>query len=181
MRWKVNKNKGGNNQRLYIKFGFFLLTMVHFYLNLWILYEILNKITVHIFKLSSNHSFFWSASNHFQLFKSTSWDKNGFGYHLKSQLYKQALEAISGMFLARARQTHFSSYLPIYFREKQNIGKSFNIFHIATAFLICFLGRACESLSYVCKYLLFYLPCCLCIKFQGIDFFRREIQNEIHK
>ena len=61
------------------------------------------------------------------------------GCQLKSQLYKQALEAISGMFLARARQTHFSSYLPIYlFPGKQNIGKSFNIFHIATAFLICF-------------------------------------------
>ena len=87
------------------------------------------------------------------------------------------------MFLARARQTHFSSYLPIYFRERQNIGKSFSIFHIATAFLICFWGRACESLSYVrnvsiCCFT-FRLPCCLCIKFQGIDFFRREIQNEI--
>ena len=72
------------------------------------------------------------------------------GYQMMSQLYKQALKTISGMFLARARQTHFSSYLPIYFREKQNIGKSFYIFHIATQLsLICFLGRACESLSYI--------------------------------
>ena len=90
------------------------------------------------------------------------------GYQMISQLYKQALKTISGMFLARARQTHFSSYLPIYFREKQNIGKSFNIFHIATAFLICFLGRACESLilSYVCKYLLFFLPASMLFMYQ---------------
>jgi hypothetical protein len=50
------------------------------------------------------------------------------GCQLKSQLYKQALEAISGMFLARARQTHFSSYLPIYFRENKTLEKVLTYF-----------------------------------------------------